>query len=404
MNPELLSTEAQDFINANQHRDINELLLKKSPINNIGINELCEQIYGKQRTRTKLPEWHGTPGIYYPPALALEQCSSANTGAYKASLCSGDTLVDLTGGAGVDSYFFAKRFRRVIHIERDAHLSAVAAYNLPLLGATNVRFVNGDGMEFISGGDVDTDKLDCIYLDPSRRAAGNRKVFRPEDYEPDFIPRLAQLISRTRRVIIKTSPLVDIKFGISAFSYVQSIHVVAVMNECKELIWILGKRPVADPSVDCVNITGEEIISFKFSIKEEEEAPAAALSPPLQYLYEPGAAILKGGAFKTLARRLNLSKLHANSHLYTSPRPLGQFPGRSFFVRERFSPRQFGKLFKGRRMHIATRNFPETTASIRKKYGIGEGGNDYAFFTRLADGKRVVLLCEKQSTHEQRTV
>lgn len=134
---------------------------------------------------------------------------------------------------------------------------------------------------------------------------------------------------------------------------------------------------------------------FIFSMDEEAIAPASLLSDPRNYLFEPGAAILKAGAFKTTGHRFGLTKLHPNSHLYTSDQWLEGFPGRSFKVLDCLTTREFGKRFGGGKIHISTRNFPMNTPSILKKYRITEGGNDYAFFTTTGKNKRIVLLCEK---------
>ena len=390
LNLALLTPEVQQFIDLHLDRDPVELLLKPSPFPAVSMQEIAGQIQSKRKCRQKLPLWYQTRGIYYPPPLALEQCSSSGTAAYKASLCAGNILADLTGGAGVDSYFFSKNFREVIHIEQSAHLSETAAHNLPLLGAANVRFRCGDGMETIR-----RETADCIYLDPSRRTRDNRKMFLPQEYEPDFIPHLDLLISRAPRLMIKTSPLIDLKFGVNAFKYVQAIHVVAIKNECKEVLWLLGRAPHPDPSITCASILEARTDHFLFNFSMEENAPPVPLSGPLQYLYEPGAAILKAGAFKLLGTRFELSKLHVNSHLYTSERPVEQFPGRSFRILESLTVREFGQRFKGRQVHISTRNFPENAAFIVKKFRLTEGGDDYAFFTTTEKNKRLALLCAK---------
>lgn len=360
------------------------------------MQELAEQIQGKQKCKQKLPAWYRTPGIYYPPTLALEQCSSAATGAYKASLCQGDKLADLTGGAGVDTEFFSRQFNEAFHLERSETLSRIAAHNLPLLGARNVRFGTGDGLKLLS----ELPPLDCIYLDPSRRTSENRKVFLPEDYEPDFIPHLPMLRARASRVLIKTSPLIDLKFGLKAFPGVQAIHVVSVRNECKELLWMFGPGQDDSVSVTCVNLQPQETEThadppFVFRIIDEDHAGPANLSTPLKFLYEPNSSILKAGAFKTVASRFGLEKLHINSHLYTSNERVSDFPGRVFHITETLTAREFGQRFKGKHVHVSTRNFPERAPAILKKYAITEGGEDFAFFTTTAKNKRVVLLCRK---------
>ena len=38
-------------------------------------------------------------------------------------------MADITGGFGVDSFYFSKHFTAVIHCEKDECLSAIAAHN-----------------------------------------------------------------------------------------------------------------------------------------------------------------------------------------------------------------------------------------------------------------------------------
>lgn len=395
-NPELLKPEIQEFIHRHRNTDPVQLLLKPTPFPGVSMQELAEQIRGKQKCKQKLPAWYRTPGIYYPPPLALEQCSSSATGAYKATLCRGDTLADLTGGAGVDTWFFSKQYRNVFHIERSEALSRIAAHNLSLLGATNVRFLTGDGLDLLS----ELPPLDCIYLDPSRRSRENKKVVLPEDYEPHFIPHLPMLRSRASRVLVKTSPLIDLKFGLKAFPGVRAVHVVSVRNECKELLWLFEPGPESDVQVTCVNLHSGEASAhanppFVFRITDEDNAGPASLSSPLKFLYEPNASILKAGAFKTVASRFGLGKLHVNSHLYTSNEHVNDFPGRVFHIIDTLTAREFGHRFKNKQVHVTTRNFPERAPALLKKYAITEGGADFAFFTTTLNNKRVVLLCQK---------
>lgn len=404
------------------------------------MKELAAQVLGKRKCRQKLPSWFRADGIYYPPLLALEQCSSEETAAYKASLTGGRQLADLTGGLGVDTYYFSRKFSKVLHVEQSEELSAIAAHNLAVLGAKNVRFYRGDGLGILQGetwspgGTPERNGPDCIYLDPSRRDAAGKKVFRPTDYQPDFLSHLEQLLSAAPLVMIKTSPLLDLRAGIEMFRYVRAVHVVAVRNECKELVWMLS-RPAesrtepaipdgsnsVDPEIVCVNIRGTgdgnpdirartdkpliesprtdglnfNIDRFGFSLAAEAALPAAAVSFPCNYLYEPNAAILKAGAFKTLGDRFGLAKLQAHSHLYTGEEPLADFPGRIFRILECLTAREFGKKFKGGKLHLATRNFPGNADLLKRKFRITEGGELYAFFTTLKDHSHAVILCEK---------
>ena len=109
MNKELLNKEVQDFINANLKSDIPRLKLKGSPFSSISIQEIAEQISAKTKCEKKLPIWFKTENIYFPNKLNIEQTSSEITANYKSNLVSGDSLIDITGGFGVDAYFFSQK-------------------------------------------------------------------------------------------------------------------------------------------------------------------------------------------------------------------------------------------------------------------------------------------------------
>jgi hypothetical protein len=53
------------------------------------------------QSKDKLPPWFATKNIIYPSKISIEQTSSQKTAEYKASLVSGESLIDLTGGFGV---------------------------------------------------------------------------------------------------------------------------------------------------------------------------------------------------------------------------------------------------------------------------------------------------------------
>ena len=133
VNTAILKEDVQDFIRG-FNGDTTALAFKGSPFPGISTAELIEQIEGCRKTEKKLPLWHATPGIYYPKKINLEQCSSEITAQYKASLVSGNSLADITGGLGVDVNYFASTFESVHHFEQDAHLSTIAAHNFKALG------------------------------------------------------------------------------------------------------------------------------------------------------------------------------------------------------------------------------------------------------------------------------
>ncbi len=387
MNKSILNTGVQNFIHNFSSNDILSVALKKSPFPNVSSQELAQQISSRVKCQYKLPDWYQNEGIYYPEKLHIEQASSEQTAAYKARLIEGNTLTDLTGGMGVDSYCFSQRIGQVFYYETKAELAEISSHNFNVLGAENIDVCAGDGVTALKN---DTRTYDWIYLDPSRRAENNRRVFRLEEGVPNVLEILPLLFSKADNVLLKTAPMLDIHEGLRALQQVASIHVVAVKNEVKELLWILSKSTKSEPDIVAVNLSSDQEEPFVFT-HTEEQACESMYSPPLEYLYEPNAALLKAGAFKTLGVRCGLAKLHPHSHLYTG-RDAMHFPGRRFKVK---AVHPYSKKMSFKKANITTRNFPMSVAALRKKHRISEGGNSYIFFTKTIEEQLVAIECIK---------
>ncbi|MFD0861899.1 class I SAM-dependent methyltransferase [Sungkyunkwania multivorans] len=391
-NKHILDNANQSFIDAHLKTDISLLALKKPSLAHVSIHEIIEQIQSKIKCEKKLPTWYHTKNIYYPKKLSIEQSSSELTAAYKADLMQGKRLIDLTGGFGVDSLYFSKTFESVIHCEINEELSAIVSHNFKQLSVDNVETVAIDGLEYLKKTTV---SFDAIYVDPARRDDIKGKVFKLSDCFPDVVAHLDLLFSHSDHILIKTSPMLDVKAGMRELSHIKEIHVVAVHNEVKELLWLLQRKITTQPLVKTINIkkSGEE--HFSFSLADEAET-TPRYSVPKQYLYEPNSAIMKAGAFNMIWTSYHLEKLHPHTHLYTSDE-LVDFPGRVFHIKEVLpNERKFlKKKLKNLKANVTVRNYPESVAAVRKKIGIKDGGDTFLFFTTNKEGKKIVLICEK---------
>lgn len=391
MESPILNKEVQEYIRENYNEDVSRIILSGSPFATVSAQELAIQLIGKKKAEKKMPTWFSTPGILYPPALNLEQTSSEKTAAYKASLLNGSLLADLTGGFGIDSYYFSKRLKKIIHIEQNGRLSALAAHNFKALGVENVETRTGDSLNFLK---ETTLKFDWIYVDPSRRDDAGGRVFLLSDCLPNLPEHLDLLFEKSAAILIKTSPLLDLQAGLSELESVKEIHVIAVDNDVKELLWILEKKNVQPLKV----VTG----NFRKNGEDElwdatyEPTTAATYSLPLAYLYEPNAAVMKSGLANTLGNELNLFKLHPNSQLFTSTTIIS-FPGRRFEILQSlpYHKKKLKKELDLKKANITTRNFPLSVDNIRKQLKISEGGDHYLFFTTLENEEKVCLVCKK---------
>lgn len=388
--PFMLIDKVQAFINQHLNSPITSLILKGSPFPEIDIHTLIEQIEAKKKCQEKLPTWFLQNNILYPNKLNIEQTSSEKTAAYKASIINGNSLLDLTGGFGVDDLYFSKYFKEVFHCEINSKLSQIVQHNAKQLNIQNLYFHEGDGLEFLK---QTTQKFDCIYVDPSRRDDLKGKVFLLKDCLPNIPQNIDWMLQKASQIMIKISPLVDITSAIQELKCVQKIIVVALYNEVKELLIILENNYNGEIKIETVNLLKKSTEHFQFTYQHNYQS---TFSEPLQYLYEPNSAILKSGGFDAVSELYQLNKLHQHSHLYTSSEKV-DFPGRTFQVMQTmpYNKKELLKALPNKKANITTRNFKETVADIRKKTGIKDGGDDYLFFTTNLHQKQLVIFCKK---------
>ncbi|MDR0757161.1 MAG: class I SAM-dependent methyltransferase [Tannerella sp.] len=386
------------FIRVHAADDVSQLLLSAGRYPDVDVPFAAEQIAARQHIRGKLPHWEADGKLLFPSRTAAEQCSSELTARYKQRLLEGGErhLCDLTGGLGVDAYYFARRTPRVTYVECDGVCFDTAMYNFERLNVRNIAGYNADARDVL-------DKIsqpDVFYIDPARRGAGNTRVFALRDCRPDLEEMLPELLRRAPRVIAKLSPMLDIRHTLTLLPATSEIHVVSVRNECRELLFVARRGAEDDdPFVHCVNFTsngGEQ--TFGFHYQEEQKTEPLIHSQVQAYLYEPNASILKAGAYRLTAKRYGVAKLHASSHLYTSDQCLHTFPGRIFRVERVFA---FNNAFCRTiardvpQANLAARNFPLTVNELRKRIRVADGGDAFLFATTLAGNGKVVILCRK---------
>lgn len=391
MNNNILNKAVQDFINTHLKSDISKLILKGSPFTNVSIQELATQIVVKQKCVKKLPTWFNGTAIYFPNKLNIEQTSSEITAKYKADLVgSGTELIDITGGLGIDSYYFAQQFKHVTHCETNAKLSEIASHNFKALEELNITTVSKSGITYLENSDV---TYDWIYVDPSRRDKNAQKVFFLNQCTPNVGEHLDLFFSKSNNILIKLAPLLDISKTLSDLKYVKEIHCIAVKNEMKELLFILEKNYTKPPKIVTINIIYNEFQKYEYQIDKISNIKYNFIN---KYLYEPNVAILKSGGFKHLSEAFKLSKLHQNTHLFTTGE-LIDFPGRRFEVLAvlNFDKKQIKSKYQNTKANITTRNFPLSVRDIRKKFKIKDGGLDYLFFITDLENQLKVLHCQK---------
>ena len=424
------------YVRQHADDDVRLLALRGCKDPDVDLTFALQQIQGRQTARRKLPTWAAIDGIVYPPHLNMEQCSSEQTARYKATLCrrllksSNSKLLDLTGGFGVDFAFMQEAFDEATYVELNPQLFAVATANFRTLGL-NVLCLNTDGVSFLKSlpnieniGGSEGKKASpswgrlegwggkkaspswgrlegaLIFLDPARRDDHGQRTYAISDCTPDILALKDELLQKADFVLLKLSPMLDWRKAVNDLGpqNVSEVHIVSVNNECKELL-ILLQQEAPPYTVYCVN--DSQCFTYQPSSFHQTELPSLHPSPITlhqKHLYEPNASIMKAGCFDALAARYALAPLSHDSHLFISPHPIDNFPGRQFLITatSTLNKRDLRTALQGiTHANITTRNFPLSAPVLRQRLKLADGGDTYIFATTLADGSHILLICQK---------
>ena len=404
------------FACEHENEDTARLLLSAARYPDIDMPLAVQQIEGRRTAREKWPSLLQSEDFLYPPRLNREQASSETAAAYKAivarrHLACGEAsaqtaslhIADLTGGMGVDSMAFADVCGRqaacvsgcLDYVERDTQLCTLMEHNCRALGFDNVRVHCADSMQWLASTSC---PFDLIFIDPARRSATGRKVAAFEDCEPDILEHFKLLLSRCRWLFVKASPMIDVDLACRQLGCVAEVHVVAVKGECKEVLFLCANDAIAEPSITCVDLDSGKVQyepdAFVFTRADEAAAVPHLADAAGRYLYIPGAAMMKGGAFSLIGCRYGLKKLGRNTHLYTSDERVGAFPGRVLEVvcEIRGGRRGVAAVLPEGRAHVLTRNYPVEASVLQRQLGLKEGGDRYVVATSIGQ-RRAMLLC-----------
>lgn len=370
-----MKLDEEQFLRKNLNVPSSDFALKFASKFGNRISFLAQQLKGLQKAKQKFPTWFDSFGLIYPSTLNIEQCSSELTAKYKASLVQAKKIADLTGGFGVDSWAFSKNAEVVYHIDQNIDLQKMAVANLKII-APNISSFCADGITWLSNFN---EPLDLVYLDPSRRVAG-KKVYSLAEYEPNVLDNLELLKSKCQQVLIKASPMFDIKAGINELQNVIEVHVLSVNNECKELLFLLDfNQAVDEPKIICVNLNSIHANwTFNYS---SEKAAIINYTEPQKYIYEANASVQKAGAFKSLAALFQLDGLHPNTRLLTANAIRTNFPGKIYEVLKTDMPSK---------ANVVSRNHPLSAEQLAKKYKIKKGGEDFILAFTSREKKHIV--------------
>ena len=386
--------DLSSLLSQHQHNDVQQLALQRNrfpQLSDADFRFFLQQVEGKQRTRDKLPILNHLPDWWFPVRLSCEQCSSEATAGYKAKIYPSDchTLIDLTAGYGVDTFFMAENATEAHYVERNAELCAIAEHNFSLY-RPKIQVHNTTAEEFLTTLPISNSQYPIantlIYLDPARRSQSGGKVFRIEDCEPNVIELLPTLRLHASHIMIKFSPMLDITAALRVLGRDWDTHIVAVNNEVKEVLFLTGTGVM-----HAVNIRGMQTDRFFFSPENEQQAQLTIAADIHQYIYEPNAAIIKAGAYRLVGERYELQKLDTNTHLYTSDSFISGFPGRAWEVIEAEVKDPKKQLDTKAKYSILSRNYPLSPEEIRKKYKLKDGDDRYLLAARHQGKPKLIL-------------
>jgi hypothetical protein len=381
------SEEFYQFVQDHLEEDPTHLLFKYHEKVAFDLKMAVQQIAARQKAAKKLPTWSKNLHLLFPASISVEQSSSEQTASFKSEGLSGNCLIDLTGGFGVDFYHLSQGFEKGVYCEQQPELFQISKHNLSLLNPDKFEFINGDGLEFLRKTEL---QFDLIYADPARRGTGNQKLYKLQDCEPNVVDAWDLLKRKSDHILLKVSPMLDLTQAWTELPDIQKITVVSVRNEVKELLLHWEKAKIGDPKMISVVDLESGILPFEFEPSDEEQAHSK-FAEAGKYLIEPLAGILKAGAFNLFGERFGLKKLERNSHLYTSDAIEEGIPGRIFEVVQEISPKkpEIKTLFPSGKVNVICRNYSTGAEELKKKLGLKDGGEDFLIGTKTASGYKL---------------
>ena len=369
--------------------DFNKLRLKYA--GDAGKMDEILQAECRHKTARKLADTLACEGFRFPSLAVAEMATSDAVAREHCRLVSpGDRVIDMTSGLGIDTFAFARSGCDVTAVELDPVTAREIIHNAGVLGLDNVRIINDDSVRWLRKNPGES--FDVIFIDPARRDNRGRH-FALADCVPDVTSCLDLLLSRCRRLVIKSSPMLDIAAVRRELPRAQSTLLIGTRGECKELVTVIP----GDGSITCITMLGDNRRNeFKFDPADETAAIATFGLPAAGgFLYEPYPAVMKSGAVKLLSTRFGVAKLHVNTHLYYSPVPVHDFPGEEFVIDKTVPFDKKGiKSIAARYpvINVATRNFPLPAPDLARRLKTKDGGDRKLFGTTVNNSERVMII------------
>lgn len=389
------------FIDEHAGDNPSELMLKykgNPDVRNFDLTDAVLQIESRKKYRKKLSPFISNREFLFPDSISGEQCTDYRVALYHSEIFgNGNKILDMTAGLGIDAMTLALSSNHVTAFEQSENKCNVLRHNVSTLGIEHLDVICGDSTYFIN---ESKKSFDIIFIDPARRSNDHKRTYSFNDCQPDILPIFDQLLDKSKRVIVKASPLLDITQVIRQLPHVTEVHAVSVKGECKEILIISERRNnngyIKKTAVD-LDVNG------KYSIFDVTDTPNndCRILRDLnnfcyRYLYEPNASVMKFNCGASLCSAFEgLVKLGHNTQLYVSDTFYENFPGRKMRIFELMEKKDLKKL-TGEHLNVVARNYKIKAAELQKRYGILSGKEKFLYACRAGIKETALLMkCQK---------
>lgn len=400
-----ISEKTRNFILEHAYDDVNVIRLRyagKSKMMDFPIDFALLQIESRRKAQKKIPSFLENEYFLFPDTLSAEQASNEAVARFHASLIkSGSTLLDLTAGLGIDDLTFAMSGIDVTACEINSKKSEALSHNSEILGLSDrIRVFNVDSMRFIETCDV---RFDVVFADPARRSSTGKRLHALSDCQPDILAGLDNIMRLSDRILVKSSPLLDLTLIRETVRNLSHIYVVCLKGECKEVLIDIQCNSEFTGTTIVDLYMGGIISTFECHHSPTDISPdfVKNCSPiDYTYIYEPNSGVMKTGAWGELCNRFrDIHKAESNTHLFLSNKLFTDFPGRILIIDE-IPDKKALKGLKGSKCNVVTRNYPLSAPDLAKKYSLIPGSDRFLYAFRYK-GKPICIIARDISNETQ---
>ncbi len=331
----------------------------------------------RQRAASKFP-------LYSQKMLftreSLQQASHPQIRKYRAGLFQSQSILDVCCSIGSDSFAIAQGGRHVLGLDMDPVRIAIAKHNRDVIGVA-ADFATADVTNGLPQG------YGGIFYDPSRRDEQGRRIHDVERYLP---PLSLSKRWQTLEIAVKLSPAVQQQLA----SYGGQLEFISVAGNLTEaLLW--KHRPAQRPLATRIDAAGMHQFAY-------DNSADVAATPPKSWLFEPDPTIIRSGALRHLAARMDANLLDETIAYLTLDNRVATPWGRFWRILD-WMPYNLKKLRQYLKAHnvghitVKKRGFPMSPEELIAKLRL-KGGNGARVLVMTRCRRRpIAIICEQGS-------